>query len=111
MSEVEARRWPDLMDVVERRVLPERMRNRRERRRRLWWQFGEVSPGLRSATEKLERVLVHPYTSTHLAFVFIDPHVRIAAPHVVICLEEFASFAVLQSQVHDVWLRMTGGSR
>ena len=106
-----ARQWPDLLSIVERRVLPIRRQNKRDKRRQLWWQFGEVSPGLRDLVRQRKRVLVHPYTSTHLAFVFVESAMRVIAPHVVIGLEDDGSFSVLQSCVHDEWLRMTGGAR
>ena len=40
------RRWPDLMEVVERKVKPEREHNSRDTRRKYWWRFGETTPAL-----------------------------------------------------------------
>ena len=56
MREAEARRWPDLMDVLEKRVLPERRRNSRERRRKLWWQSGEVHRGFAKHAKAKPRI-------------------------------------------------------
>ena len=50
--------WPELLAVVEERVKPERLRGKRETRRKRWWQFGDRQPALQTAIEGLERVLV-----------------------------------------------------
>lgn len=111
MSEAEARQWPDLMEILERRVFPQRQRCNRQRLRDYWWQFGEVRPGLRAATVGRHRLLMHPYTSKHLAFAFVPAMTYIASPHFVFALESDAAFAILQSQLHEVWVRTFGGSR
>jgi hypothetical protein len=38
--------WPDLLEIVERRVKPERAKIKREARRKRWWRFGDRQPGL-----------------------------------------------------------------
>jgi hypothetical protein len=58
LDEQKALNWPDLMKIVEEKVKPERMKKKREVRRRHWWRFGEVAPALFSATRGMERVLV-----------------------------------------------------
>jgi hypothetical protein len=50
MSELDARRWPDLFEILERKVKPGRATLKRERLRKFWWQFGEIRPGLKRAT-------------------------------------------------------------
>jgi hypothetical protein len=110
MPEEEARKWPELFEVLERRVKSERAQCKRERLRKLWWQFGEVRPGLREATVGRVRLLMHPFTSKYLAFSFVPADVYIASPHYAIVLESFASFAALQSQVHEVWARFFASS-
>jgi hypothetical protein len=111
MTEADARRWPDLMDVLERRVFAERQKCKRERLRRFWWQFGEIRPGLRAATIGRQRLLMHPYTSTHVAFAFIPATTYIASPHYAIALERLAAFGVLQSRCHEVWAWTFGSAR
>ncbi len=110
MSESDARQWPDLMAIVEAKVKPSRLAQKRERRAEFWWQFGEVSPGLRKATATLRRMLVHPFTSTYLAFAFVPFGTVVASPHVVFALESNANFGVLQSRIHEVWARLTSST-
>lgn len=105
MAEDEAMKWPDLFQVLREKVYPERQAQNRERRKKYWWQFGEVSPGLRSALAATKRVLVHPFTSSHLAFVFLPSSVYVASPHYVLSLSSDAAFCSLQSRAHESWTR------
>ena len=110
MSEEEARKYPLLFEIVERRVKPERLKNNRERYREYWWQYAENRPGLRKATIGLERILVHPFTSEHLAFTFLPATTYVASPHCVFAIEKYSSFCVLQSRSHEIWTRFFGSS-
>jgi len=110
MSEEEARRWPDLMAIVEEKVKPDRMKNKREVRKRRWWQFGETTPALYQAIAGLDRFLVHANVSQNLAFAFLPAGTIVGTPHNVIALDDFSSFCVLQSRVHEIWARFLGSS-
>jgi N-6 DNA Methylase len=103
MDEQEARNWPDLMTIVEEKVKPERMENKREVRRRHWWRFGEVAPALFSATRGMERVLVHAYVSQYLAFTYVSANYIVAGPQNIFAFDNYPPFCVLQSRPHDVW--------
>jgi aspartate 1-decarboxylase len=46
LSEEEARQWPELMAIVEEKVKPQRLAQKREIRARYWWRFGETTPAL-----------------------------------------------------------------
>ncbi len=110
MTEREARRWPELFRLLEELVKPERAKCNRERLREFWWQFGETRPGLRAASHGKARLLMHPFTSGHLAFGFIPGSVYVASPHVAIVLTEYSALASLQSRPHEVWARFFGSS-
>lgn len=56
MSEEEARRWPDLMQIVEQKIRPERELQNRPIRKRYWWRFGEPTPALYREVASLPRV-------------------------------------------------------
>jgi len=103
MTEQEARRWPDLMRIVEEKVKPERLKNNREAYRRYWWQYAEKRGELTRRLTGLQRFLMHPFPSKHFAFAFLPSNIIVAAPHCVFALPEFSAFAVLQSRVHEVW--------
>ena len=103
MTEDEAKTWPDLYNIVEQRVKPERQNCNRERLRKVWWQFGETRPGLRRASAGLSRILMHPFPSKYLSFAFVPGDFYIASPHVAITKDEFVVFGLLQSRVHEWW--------
>ncbi len=106
MSEEQARRWPDLMSIVEQKVRPERERQKRDALRERWWQYAEKRPGLRAAIAGLTRVLVAgSQASTHYAFAFLPQGIVYSSNLSVIAIESYAGFASLQSRVHEVWAR------
>jgi PAS domain-containing protein len=110
MSETEARRWPELMDIVERRVRPYRMTVNREAHRRYWWQYGDKRPELTRKQAVLPRVLVNAQVSPNLAFAF-QPTDRVFAMMLnVFLVGSWAGFCVLQARVHEVWARFLGSS-
>ncbi len=111
LSEESARRqYPQLMAIVEKKVKPVRLTDERKRRREKWWLYGEQAPGLENAIVNLRRLLMHPYVSSYLAFAFVPATTMIAAPHYAFALDTYASFAALQSRVHEVWARFFASS-
>ena len=110
MSESEARRWPDLMAIVEAKVRPDREQDNREVRRRYWWRFAELAPALQRAKSNFDRVLMHPFTSTYVNFGFVPASTIVSGPHNVFVFDKNAPFAVLQSRVHELWTRFFGSS-
>lgn len=97
--------FPDLLDIVERKVLPDRLTDNRENYRRFWWQYGERRPGLYRAIDGLPRVLVNPLVSKHLSFVFLSPRAVMSKQLNVMPFATFRQFTLLQSRVHEVWAR------
>ena len=72
MTEDEARKYPDLMAIVEEKVKPSRLKQNREIRARYWWRFGETTPALFRAIESLDRVLVISRVGQHSSFTFLS---------------------------------------
>lgn len=110
MSLEEAEKWPDLISIVRERVKPERERNKREVRRRYWWRFGEVAPALYAAVSSLQRCLVVSRHTKHLCFAW-QPIDRVFSEALQVwAIEVAASFATLQSRVHEGWARLLSSS-
>ncbi len=97
--------WPDLLAIVEERVKPERLRQDDEGGKRLWWRFLRPRYELRAAKRGLRRILACNRHSQHLAPAFIDPRSIAAESCVVFAFEDFGTFGVLQSRVHELWCR------
>lgn len=111
----EAQLWPDLLEIVKEKVKPYRdslppTNNSNRKRSELWWQFGAFPKMLDLQRPKFEYVLMHPFTSGHLAFGFVPSTTIIAAPHITILLTAKAAFSLLQSRAHEIWTRFFGSS-
>ena len=114
MSEAEARRWPNLMRVVEEKVKPERDRMGgyalADKRRNYWWQFETYAVALHDAIRGLDRCLVVTRHSAHLSIAF-QPTDRIFADSLVVFpFDGYSAFAALQSRPHETWARFFGSS-
>jgi hypothetical protein len=111
MSEEEARQWPDLMGIVEEKVKPSKLAQKREVRARYWWRYGEPAPALYEAIANLDRVLVINCGATpHMAFAFLPSRMVFANTLDVFPFESEQVFAVLQSRVHEGWARFFSSS-
>ena len=102
--------WPELLAIVEERVKPQRLQDKRATRRRHWWQFGDRQPALYAATAGLERVLAISYVCQHAAFTFLPKQMIYAQMTIIFPLTTHAAFCALQSRVHEIWARFFGSS-
>lgn len=102
--------WPDLVAILRERVKPQRDQVKRAHCRDNWWLWEHVRNDLQEAKSGLDRVLVHAFTAPHLAFAFVPAHVVVPAPHCILLLPQYSAFAVLQSRLHEVWVRFFGSS-
>jgi hypothetical protein len=109
-SEEEARKWPTLMEIVHRLVLPERELNNREAYRRYWWRFGEWRPGLNSALANMNRCLTCSRHSKHFLLAFQSTQSVFSEALVVFAISDYSNFAVLQSRVHEHWAHLLGST-
>lgn len=114
MSEEEARRWPDLMSIVEQKVKPQRARLTKNpigrKRAKFWWQYGSTAKELYAAIEGLQRVLVISRVTEHFAFTYL-PTGMVYADRLYVFVEPRTSFfVVVQSRIHELWARFLGSS-
>jgi len=110
MTLEQAETWPDLIAIVREKVKPERdkLRNNPDGRRlkQTWWQPGRRRPELYAAIAPLDRCLVTACVSKHLCFSF-QPTDRVFSHQLyALPLPGYAPFAILQSRVHEVWVRL-----
>jgi hypothetical protein len=97
--------WPDLLEVVERLVKPEREAQGREARKVRWWQFAEKAMGLRAAVAELPAVLAITQTSPHLAVSWLKSGSIYDQKLIVLSAPDAASFGACQSRIHEAWAR------
>jgi hypothetical protein len=110
LSEEEARKWPDLFAIVEQKVKPVRLQDNRESYRRYWWQFAEKRSELMASLARQSHVLMHPFTSSNVAFARVPATTIIAGPHNVILEATHQAFSLLQCRAHEVWTRFFASS-
>jgi hypothetical protein len=77
-----------------------------QQHKKFWWKFARSRPELRAALKPLTRCLVNSIHSKYLLFAF-QPTVHVFSHGLnVFALAAAASFAVLQSRVHEFWARL-----
>lgn len=102
--------WPDLLLIVEQRVKPERQLANRDRRRQLWWQYGEICPGLTEARKQWSELIAISRVSNTCAFVKISSTVVPSDRLTVFLFAGMAMFSVLQCRLHEIWARFFGST-
>ncbi len=111
MTEEEARRWPDLMEIIEDRVKPERLKKSKEVREWPWWHFWRTRNELYEAISSRDRVLLtNAQASPHLAFVFYRTDVVFANSLNILVMSGWKDFGIVQSQLHETWARFFSSS-
>ncbi len=97
--------WPELFNLVRNGVKPMRDKQKRDIRKRYWWRWGEASPKLQRLIRGFERTLIHPFTSSYIAFGFLSSDIVFVGPHYRILFNKYSEFAILQSRCHETWAR------
>jgi len=101
--------WPDLIEIIRRRVKPERDKQTRQARKTRWWQYAEKSPGLYRRITPLRSVFVNSSKAAPHYAIGILPDGLVYSQNLnVFALEGFASFACLQTSAHEIWARFVG---
>ena len=108
-----ARQYPDLVRILEERVKPEReqLHNRDDQRdRQYWWRFARYRGDMRPAIASLRWVLVRTRHSELHLLAFASSECIFSDALVVFAFDDDYHFALLQSSVHEVWLRKQASS-
>jgi hypothetical protein len=93
--------WPDLVEIVERRVKGRRAAHSTAP----WWQFERRRAELYAAIKPLKRMLVTARVSPLLSFAFLSKGVVYNEKTIVLPFEKASAFSVLQSRLHETWVR------
>jgi hypothetical protein len=101
--------WPDLLDIVERKVKPERMKQNDRGGQEKWWLFLRPRNELQTAIRGFARVLVVSRVSDTCAFTFVPAGTVYSLDLIVFPLPEIG-FGILQSRVHESWARFLASS-
>ena len=110
MGETEAALYEAPFAHVMENVKPLRLRQRREKRRRYWWQHGETHLGMWRAVEGLPRFIATPTVSKHRLFVWLDAGICPDHQLIVIARADDTTFGILHSRFHEAWSLRLGTS-
>ncbi len=105
-----AESYADCFKIILERVKPERMTNNRKAYRDNWWHYGEKRPALYSTIAKMKRVLVLTFVTSYLAPAFCPTGWIYAHRCCVFPLDDFASYSLIQSNIHEIWARQYSSS-
>lgn len=97
--------WPDLLDIINRRVQPVRKNDSRAVYREKYWRFAERRNSLYEKISRLIFVKTILFTSPHLAVGVIESRQVFANTINVIAVEGMPVFTSLQARPHEVWAR------
>jgi hypothetical protein len=111
MDEAEARKWPDLMQIVEQRVKPDRATKAADVAAWPWWQFWRIRAELYTAISGMNRVLaINCGATPHAAFTFLPSKTVFGNTLDIFPFPTYAPFTTLQSRIHEVWTRRESSS-
>lgn len=102
-TEEEAARYPDIFEIVRKRVRPERLTKKRAAHRRRWWIFGDHRPALRRALRAHALAFVRCRVTNVHSFVLLRSGIAPSEATVVVVADSWEDFAVIQSSPHEVW--------
>lgn len=110
MSEDEAVQWPDLYQIVQEKVWPER-KDKPGSYSRDWWLYARRNKAGNAAMSTLKRVLVTSCAASAHYSVSFQPSGRVFSHALAIfALEDDSGFCILQSRSHELWARFFGSS-
>ena len=102
--------YPDCLAIIEEKVKPERMTNKRKERREKWWQYAEKCPELYRAIAGMAFVLVKSEVGNKLSFKLVANNQVFSHMLIIFNSQDSQSLALLQSSLHEIWARQYGSS-
>jgi len=102
-SEQRAQTFTTCFKIVEDRVKPQRMMDKRLARRERWWRYAETAPGLHKAIDSLERILVITRVSKVVQPQFVRVGQVTSEAVVAFAYDDDFHFGILSGAFHWWW--------
>ena len=102
--------WPDLLEILELLVKPQRKSDKRALYRDNWWKFAEKRPGLVKKLISLDRVWARSQVSSFHAIAALNPHQVFDQRLIVFANSSLKMYAVIQSRLHEIWMTLLSSS-
>jgi hypothetical protein len=100
----DAKKWPELLHLVESKVPSERGSKTSDLGETPWWQYWRPRSEMFSRISHLNRVLVCSQTAKYNKFLFFPIDCVFSNYSVVAALDSFCAYSILESQAHGVWV-------
>jgi len=100
--------YPECFDIVERLVKPERYKQNREIRKKLWWQFAEKAPKLYRTIKKLEVALVIAKTAKYIGVFFVNNSFVLDQSLTIWVDKRLFILSIIQSTLCDIYSKYYG---
>ena len=104
--------WPDLVEILYRRVKPDRDLQKRDAIRERWWQYAEKRPGLYKAIANTNPKFIVSAAAAphHIIAALAGDHV-FSHKLIVFALHGWAGFSAIHSRLHEIWSARFGATR
>jgi hypothetical protein len=104
------KQYPLAHEILNRLVRPERAKLLEKggwsaRRAEKWWVFAQRADSMEEAIAGLEQVIGICRVSPHMSFTLLPRQEIFSVDLRIIASDEFSTFNVLQSRVHEIWAR------
>jgi hypothetical protein len=110
----EASKWPELLDIVELKVRPDREKlggySVAEGRKNRWWQFGTYASGLAKSLKGFAHCFAISFHTEHIGFALLPSRSVFSHALIIIADDRLELFSIIQSRPHDIWARYFGSS-
>lgn len=97
--------WPDLLQIVERRAKPQRLKQKDKVGQQEWWRFLRRRDALYAKIGQHARVMLTPRVSSSPNFTTVSNNFIFNEKTIVFSFSSLSSFACLQARPHEIWLR------
>jgi len=108
--EPDARKWPELFELVEERVKPIRAFNKQRNYRDDWWLHSTRVPEASAHLSRFRRIIATSRVTKNFAPTFVGDGTVLADTIVLLLLHRNCDFAVLHSSAHECWARFFGST-
>jgi hypothetical protein len=110
MDITEVNKWPDLLSILEKTVKPERIKQNDAYGKKYWWRYLRSRPELYEALAPMEQCLVIPQQFPNVVRVAFQPTNRVLSQKLIVLpINGYSAFSILQSRVHDAWTQLHCG--
>lgn len=105
----EAQKHSTPFKIISDHVYPERQKVNREQYKKYWWRYAERRVGLYNTIANYSKVLVRTQASKHNTFEFVENDQVFDQKLVVFAMQDYSSYATLNSGIHETWVSIFSG--